>query len=159
MAGNSLTLKSPAFGNRQDIPSLYTCEGKNISPPLQWADVPEGTKSFVLIVDDPDAPDPKAPKRVFTHWLVYNIPPTVNALAEGISVLPAGSQVGMNDRQRTSWTGPCPPIGKHRYFHKLYALDSTLDFPQPPSKSEVETAMKSHVLGQAELIGLYEKSL
>jgi Raf kinase inhibitor-like YbhB/YbcL family protein len=154
----ALTLTSSAFEPGGTIPSKYTCEGDDLSPPLAFAGVPAGTKSLTLIVDDPDAPDPKAPKRVWVHWLVYNLPPDSQGLPENASEagLPDGAMTGVNDRKRSSYHGPCPPIGRHRYFHKLYALDIALP-AKPLTKSELEAAMKGHVLAQAELIGTYQK--
>jgi Raf kinase inhibitor-like YbhB/YbcL family protein len=119
--------------------------------------VPPDTKSLALVVDDPDAPDPAAPKRVWVHWVVFNIPPSVTGLTEGSSShLPKATQVGKNDWGKTAYGGPCPPIGRHRYFHKLYALDTTLDIFEP-TKAELERAMHGHVLARAELIGTYQK--
>jgi Raf kinase inhibitor-like YbhB/YbcL family protein len=153
-----MTLNSPAFKQDGHIPSKYTCEGGDISPPLAWNGVPEGTKSLVLIIDDPDAPDPKAPQRVWVHWVVYNIPPDTKSLPENASKagLPRGTAVGLNDFKKAGYGGPCPPIGRHRYFHKLYALDVTLDLERA-TKSQIEQAMKGHVLANAELIGTYQK--
>jgi Raf kinase inhibitor-like YbhB/YbcL family protein len=157
-AAMAMTLNSPAFKQDGHIPSKYTCEAEDVSPPLAWAGVPAGTKSLVLIIDDPDAPDPKAPQRVWVHWVVYNIPPDVKGLPENASHvgLPQGTAVGLNDFKKTGYGGPCPPIGRHRYFHKLYALDITLDLRQP-TKDEIELAMKGHRLADAELIGTYQK--
>ena len=154
----AMTLNSPAFKRDGQIPSKYTCEGDDISPPLAWNGVPEGTKSLVLIIDDPDAPDPKSPQRVWVHWVVYNIPPDTKSLPENTSKagLPKGTAVGLNDFKQTGYGGPCPPIGRHRYFHKLYALDTTLD-PRKATKREIELAIKGHVLADAELIGTYKK--
>jgi Raf kinase inhibitor-like YbhB/YbcL family protein len=153
-----MTLNSPAFKQDGHIPSKYTCEGGDISPPLAWNGVPEGTKSLVMIIDDPDAPDPKAPQRVWVHWVVYNIPPDTKSLPENASKagLPQGTAVGLNDFKKAGYGGPCPPIGRHRYFHKLYALDVTLDLERA-TKSQTEQAMKGHVLANAELIGTYQK--
>jgi len=151
---NSFQIESPAFQNRADIPREYTCEGENIPPPLQWKNPPAGTQSFVLIVDDPDAPDPKAPQRTWVHWLVYNIPAKSRGLDQKI---PPTARMGVNDFKKTAWGSPCPPRGKHRYFYKLYALDTVLEFSQEPNKTELEAAMKGHVLEQTHLIGLYEK--
>jgi Raf kinase inhibitor-like YbhB/YbcL family protein len=154
----ALALTSSAFAPGEKIPSKYTCEGSDLSPPLGFADVPDGTKSLVLIVDDPDAPDPKAPKRVWVHWLVYNLPPDSTGLPENASSkgLPSGAVTGVNDRKMRSYHGPCPPIGRHRYFFKLYALDTVLP-AEAFTKAELQAAMTGHVLAQAELIGTYQK--
>ena len=155
----SLTISSPAFANNQQIPAIYTCDGMNISPPLQWTGIPAGTKSLVLIIDDPDAPDPAAPKRVWVHWLLYNIPPTIPGLPEGVAsqVLPSGTLAGRNDGKKTSYGGPCPPIGCHRYFHKLYALNVILPNLQIPKKPALLQAMEGHILAYSEIIGLYQR--
>jgi Raf kinase inhibitor-like YbhB/YbcL family protein len=154
-----LAITSPAFAPGADIPTLFTCEGSDISPPLEWTGVPDGTKSLVLIVDDPDAPDPKAPKMTWVHWVLYNIPPSATALPEGTNpkALPTGTRQGTNDWKRTGYGGPCPPIGRHRYFHKLYALDVELGELGTPTKADVEKAMEGHILAQAELMGTYQK--
>jgi Raf kinase inhibitor-like YbhB/YbcL family protein len=151
-----LTLSSPAFPANGAIPATYTCDGDNTPPPLAWTGAPEGTRSFALIVDDPDAPDPKAPKRTFVHWLLYDIPPTASGLAAGAAP-PAGAKAGTNDKQQRGYTGPCPPIGRHRYFFKLYALDTMLSELGTPTKEALERAMHGHVRAQAELIGTYER--
>lgn len=155
----SLTISSSAFTHNTPIPPIYTCDGLNISPPLQWAGVPPGTRSLVLIIDDPDAPDPAAPKMVWVHWLLYNIPSTVTSLPEGIApdALPAGTLTGRNDGKKTTYGGPCPPIGCHRYFHKLYALDTVLPNLQIPKKPALLQAMEGHILASAEIIGLYQR--
>jgi Raf kinase inhibitor-like YbhB/YbcL family protein len=155
----SLSLTSPAFQHGGAIPMRYTCEEEDLSPQLAWHGVPAGTRSLVLIVDDPDAPDPKAPKMTWVHWLLYNLPPTATGLPEGVAAdqLPAGTLQGLNDWRRTGYGGPCPPIGKHRYFHKLYALDVQLPDLRQPVKTALEKAMHGHVLAQAELLGLYQK--
>jgi len=154
----AMTLTSPAFEQGGQIPSKYTCEGDDVSPPLMWDGAPEGTKSFVLIVDDPDAPDPRAPQRLWVHWIVYNIRPETTSLPENASAvrLPPDTRLGVNDFKGMGYGGPCPPIGRHRYFHKLYALDTKLDL-RKATKPEVELAMKGHVLAGTELIGTYEK--
>ncbi len=154
-----LTLVSSAFAANGEIPACHTCEGEDVSPPLAWSGAPQGTRSFALIVDDPDAPDPKAPKMTWVHWVVYNLPATVHGLPEGVTFrsLPAGAQEGLNDWKRSNYGGPCPPTGRHRYFHKLYALDSVLANLSAPTKAELERAMKGHVLAHAELIGTYQK--
>lgn len=150
-----MKLESPAFKNMGSIPTKHTCEGDNVAPSLTWSDVPQGTKSLALIVDDPDAPDPQAPKVTWVHWVVFNIPSTAHELPEG-HALPAGAVQGVNDWKRAAYGGPCPPIGRHRYFHKLYALDTTLPLKQP-TKVALEKAMQGHVLAKAELVGTYEK--
>ena len=154
-----LAVTSPAFAPGGDIPALFTCEGSDISPPLEWTGVPDGTKGLVLIVDDPDAPDPKAPKMTWVHWVLYDLPPSTAGLPEGVSPkdLPAGTREGTNDWKRTGYGGPCPPIGRHRYFHKLYALDVELPDLGTPTKAEVEAAMKGHILAHAEVMGTYQK--
>jgi Raf kinase inhibitor-like YbhB/YbcL family protein len=155
----SLALTSTAFSNGGKIPSKYTCEGDNLSPPLSWTDVPEGTKSLALLVDDPDAPDPERPRRVYVHWVVYNISPTVAGFGEGASpkAMPSGSITGVNDSRTSEWDGPCPPIGRHRYFFKLYALDTMLHGLSRATKKDLESAIHGHILGQAELMGTYQK--
>lgn len=155
----AFTLRSPSFSHMENMPSLFTCEGKDRSPALSWSDPPEGTVCYALIVDDPDAPDPKAPRMTWVHWILFNIPVHVRELKEGISKeeLPTGTMEGLNDWQKTGYGGPCPPIGKHRYFFKLYALDQEIESLDNPSKRELERAMEEHILGKAELIGMYEK--
>jgi Raf kinase inhibitor-like YbhB/YbcL family protein len=155
----ALTLRSAAFAHEGDILPKHTCEGADVSPPLAWAGVPAGTRSLVLIVDDPDAPDPAAPRRTYVHWVLCNLPPDSTGLPEGVTSadLPAGTVEGLNDWKRTGYGGPCPPIGKHRYFHKLYALDTVLAGLHQPTKAAVEAAMRGHVLASAELVGLYRK--
>jgi Raf kinase inhibitor-like YbhB/YbcL family protein len=155
----TLTLKSSVFDNGGVIPSRYTCEGEDISPPLAWTGVPETARSLVLIIDDPDAPDPKAPKMIWVHWVLYNISPDVSDLPEDIvpAKLPPGIVEGLNDWNRIGYGGPCPPIGRHRYFHKLYALDTVLEGMNTPTKAKVEAAMKGHVIAQTELMGTYQK--
>ena len=122
----TLELTSTALAHGGEILSKYTCDGQDVSPPLAWSGVPAEAKSLVLIIDDPDAPDPAAPKMTWVHWVLYNMPPSASALPEGARQLPAGTLEGVNDWKRTGYSGPCPPIGRHRYFHKLYALDILL---------------------------------
>jgi Raf kinase inhibitor-like YbhB/YbcL family protein len=155
----TMTLTSPAFTDGAAIPAKHTCSGEDLSPPLAWTAVPAGARSLVLIVDDPDAPDPAAPKMTWVHWLVYNLPPDTAGLAEGIAAdaLPAGSAQGLNDWQRAAYGGPCPPIGRHRYFHKLYALDTVLEGLQRPDKAQLEAAMQGHIVAQAQLLGTFQK--
>jgi Raf kinase inhibitor-like YbhB/YbcL family protein len=154
-----LTLTSSAFQQGGPIPSRFTCEGTDTSPPLAWSGVPDGTRSLALVVDDPDAPDPAKPKRVYVHWVLHDIPPTADGLPEGVTAeqLPAGTREGRNDWGRTGYGGPCPPIGRHRYFFKLYALDAERLDLDTPTKAELEAAMRGHVIEQAELMGTYEQ--
>jgi hypothetical protein len=145
--------------NGGEIPSKQTCEGEDLSPPLRWEGVPDSAESLVLIVDDPDAPDPKAPKTTWVHWVLYNLPAATGGLSEGTTHgdLPNETKEGLNDWFRTGYGGPCPPIGRHRYFFKLYALDTPLELKDYPTKAEVEAAMKGHVIESCELIGTYQK--
>jgi Raf kinase inhibitor-like YbhB/YbcL family protein len=153
----TLTLRSDAFDHEGEIPARYTCEGEDVSPALEWSGVPAGTKSLALIVDDPDAPDPKAPRMTWVHWVLYDLPAHVRGLPGGIAKLPPGTREGVNDWKRTGYGGPCPPIGRHRYYHKLYALDVVLGDLGEPAKPQLEAAMRGHILAQAELMGTYEK--
>ena len=154
-----MTLTSPSFENQKEIPRKYTCDGEDVSPALAWSNVPEGTKSFALIVDDPDAPDPANPKMTWVHWVLYNIPATIHSLAEAVKEkdLPKGTLQGLNDWKKTGFGGPCPPMGKHRYFHKLYALDIVLPNLKQPTKAALEKAMEGRILFKAELVGLYQR--
>ncbi|HJV26902.1 MAG TPA: YbhB/YbcL family Raf kinase inhibitor-like protein [Aromatoleum sp.] len=155
----SLSITSRAFAHQAPIPATYTCEGRNVSPPLSWEGAPPSTQSLVLIVDDPDAPDPAAPKMTWVHWVLYNLPPSSTGLAEAVSSaqLPAATLEGLNDWNRTGYGGPCPPIGRHRYFHKLYALDLMLPDLGHPTKAALEAAMQGHILAQTELVGTYQR--
>lgn len=157
--GGNMILTSTAFEQSGEIPELYTCDGKDISPPLAWEKIPPEAKSLVLIVDDPDAPDPKAPKMTWVHWVLYNLPPDSSGLAQAMNSheLPAGTMEGINDWKRTGYGGPCPPIGRHRYFHKLYALDIELPDLKKPTKAKVDAAMEGHVVAMAELVGTFER--
>ncbi|RQW04475.1 YbhB/YbcL family Raf kinase inhibitor-like protein [candidate division KSB1 bacterium] len=154
----SLTLESPVFQHQGDIPALYTCDGKDISPPLGWSGVPPDARSLALIVDDPDAPDPARPRRIWVHWILYNLPAAAE-LPEGVRPrdLPAGARQGLNDSNRIGYGGPCPPIGKHRYFFKLYALDIVLPDADKMTKPQLEKAMQGHIVAQTELVGLYQR--
>jgi hypothetical protein len=151
-----LDLSSSAFKNGQPIPSQYTCDGKNISPPLTWGRAPGNTQSFVLIVDDPDAPT-----GVWTHWVVYNLGADVSELREDFVKSPAASGLakqGMNSYKNAGYGGPCPPAGKqHRYYFKLYALDITLNLEAGASRTEVEAAMTKHMLAAGQLMGTYQR--
>ena len=155
----TMTITSTAFAANASIPKLYTCEGRDVSPPLAWSGVPANAKSLALIVDDPDAPDPAAPRMTWVHWVLYSIPVTAHGLPEAVSAahLPPGTLEGLNDWQRTGYGGPCPPVGRHRYFHKLYALDTVLPDLKRPGKAALEKAMKGHVLAEAQLVGTYQK--
>jgi Raf kinase inhibitor-like YbhB/YbcL family protein len=152
----TMTVTSPAFNPLQTIPKKHTCDGPDVSPPLSWTGVLKNAKSLVLICDDPDAP-----AGVWVHWVCYDIPSSVDSLAEGIQktdTLSCGGKQGKNDFGRIGWGGPCPPGGTHRYFFKLYALDTMLNLAPGKTKKDVETAMKGHVLGQGELVGKYSRN-
>ena len=155
----TMTLESSAFTHMGEIPKRYTCDGADVSPPLAWSGVPEDAESLVLIVDDPDAPDPKAPKMTWVHWVLYNIPTDAPGLAEDVSpkALPAGTKEGLSNWKKTGYGGPCPPIGRHRYFFKLYALDVALPDLKKPGKAQLEQAMQGHILARTELIGTYQR--
>ena len=150
-----MKLTSRAFANNEKIPAKYTCEGDDISPPLSWSELPAATRSLALIVDDPDAPDPAAPLRTWVHCVIYNLPASSDGLHENVQRLTQG-HFGLNDWNRAAWGGPCPPIGKHRYMFKLYALDRMLELARP-SKLDLLHAMAGHVLAEAVLIGTYQK--
>ena len=156
----TLTLKSSAFDENEDIPAKYTCIGDDVSPPLTWQGIPEKTQSLVLIVDDPDAPDPAAPKMTWVHWILYNIPAASDGLTEAIedNALPKGTLQGRNDWNKLFYKGPCPPIGRHRYEHKLYALDTVLPDLHGPNKAMIEAAMQGHVIEQTNLTGRFTKA-
>lgn len=155
-----MVLTSTAFEHNGEIPSLFTCDGQDISPPLAWKGAPNTVKSLVLIVDDPDAPDPKAPKMTWVHWVLYNLPSNSSNLQQAVksSELPFATLEGLNDWKRTGYGGPCPPIGRHRYFHKLYALDEMLPELGTPTKAQLEKAMVGHIVATAELVGTYERT-
>ena len=155
----SLQLMSPAFAAKAAIPARHTCDGAETSPPLRWSGVPAGTRSLALVVDDPDAPDPAAPQRTWVHWVLYDLPPGADGLAEGVATaqLPAGTRQGSNDWKHAGYGGPCPPIGRHRYSFRLYALDVVLPDLRQPGKARLARAMAGHVLAQAELVGTYQR--
>lgn len=146
----NMKLTSPAFENNQSIPERYTCDGEDINPPLQMTEIPEGAKSLVLIVDDPDAP-----LGTWSHWIVWNIDPSTSLIEE--NSLPEGAVQGKNSFGKQSYGGPCPPIGTHRYFFKLYALDKMLELDSFSKKEEVEKSMEGHILDRVELVGLYQR--
>jgi Raf kinase inhibitor-like YbhB/YbcL family protein len=158
MGGAPMKLSSPAFAEGNEIPALHTCEGKDQSPALAWSGAPDKTKSFALIVDDPDAPDPQAPKMTWVHWVLYDIPASVQQLPQGAQKAPPGARDGLNDWKKTGYGGPCPPIGRHRYFFKLYALDTTLGDQGALTKAQLEQAMEGHTLATAQLVGTYQKT-
>jgi len=155
----SMSIMSPAFMHGREIPERHTCDGLNTSPQIMWVGVPPGTKSLALIVDDPDAPDPAAPQTTWVHWVLYNIPANASGMAEGVTEknLPDGTLQGLNDWHRTSYGGPCPPIGMHRYYFKLYALDRTLPDLKKPTKAVLEKAMQGHILDQSSMVGMYRR--
>lgn len=148
---NTFQLQSSAFAPNGNIPAKFTCEGKNVSPPLAWSGAPAKTQSYALTVEDPDAP-----KGTVTHWLMFNIPAKLAALPDA-TALPPNAKEGLNSANAKGYHGPCPPSGQHHYVFTLYALDAMLNVTQPPTKAQLEAAMKPHVLGRATLTGLYEK--
>jgi Raf kinase inhibitor-like YbhB/YbcL family protein len=154
-----LAIRSVAFADGAEIPLRHTCEGADVSPPLAWSGVPSEARSLALVVDDPDAPDPAAPRMTWVHWVLYDLSPALPGLDEGLhhGALPPGTREGLNDWRRTGWGGPCPPIGRHRYFFKLYALDAALGDLGTPTKARLEQAMRGHVIAEAQLVGTYEK--
>ena len=146
----ALHLTSSAFEHNGQIPKKYTCDGADINPPLAASGIPDGTKSLVLIVDDPDAP-----MGTWDHWIVFNIKPVAEVKENSV---PEGGVQGINDFKKQDWGGPCPPSGSHRYFFKLYALDTMLDLDGSATKEQVEAAMAGHKLEETELIGIYQRS-
>jgi len=156
----AFTLESSAFPDGGHIPHQYTCDDEDKSPALSWSGAPDGTESYALIVDDPDAPDPEAPKLTYVHWVLYNIAAPASGLPEGVTAsdLPPGTLQGKNDWHRIGYGGPCPPIGRHRYFFKLYALDTMLDDMAEPTKALLERAMEGHILASTQLMGTYERT-
>jgi len=150
-----MELTSTAFKPGELIPAKHTCDGPDVSPPLSWSDPPAGTKSFALISDDPDAP-----MGTWVHWVAWNIPGDARSLAENLpkkDSLPDGTKQGTTDFRRIGYGGPCPPSGTHRYFFKLYALDTTLNLPASTTKKDLEKTMQGHILAQAELMGKYRR--
>lgn len=155
----NFVLSSPAFGHGDSIPVRYTCDGEDLSPPLTWSGAPDGTRSLALLADDPDAPDPEAPKMIWVHWILYNLPADVTSLPEGVNAeeFPGDTRGGKNDWDRVGYGGPCPPIGRHRYFFKLFALDTELPDLGQPTRDELEQAMQGHVLAETTLMGTYAR--
>ena len=152
----NMQLTSPDFTHGGEIPAQFTCQGKDLAPALHWQDVPKSAKSLVLIVDDPDAPDPQAPKMTWVHEVMVDVPPSATGLAQG-HALPSGARFGLNDWKKPAWGGPCPPIGRHRYYFKLYAVDVALSLPPRPTKPDVLAAMKGHIVAETVLMGTYQK--
>jgi len=154
-----LSIRSPAFAHNASIPPRYTCDGEDVSPPLAWSGAGSEARSLVLIVDDPDAPDPAAPTTTWVHWVLYNLPPQSDGLPEAVTEgeLPPGTLQGVNDWGRSGYGGPCPPVGRHRYFFKLYSLDTVLPDLGRPTKARLLEAMEGHVLDHAELVGTYQR--
>jgi Raf kinase inhibitor-like YbhB/YbcL family protein len=153
-----MKLASSAFQDHGSIPRKYTCEGADVSPPLTIEGVPADARSLALIVDDPDAPDPAAPKMTWVHWVLYDLLPGTQSIPEGVSAAALHARDGLNDWKRTGYGGPCPPIGKHRYFFRLYALDSLLGDLSRPTSAQLKKAIAAHTLAKAEVVGLYAKS-
>jgi len=147
---DNMEIKSSAFQNNGRIPAKHTCQGEDVNPQLEFFNIPEGTKSLALIVDDPDAPS-----GVWVHWLLWNIKPEIKEIKEG--EIPEGAKQGLNDFGKREYNGPCPPFGKHRYFFKLYALDTALSISENSKKQELERAIQGHIIKKAELVGLYSK--
>lgn len=153
--GKTMIVTSTAFREGEMIPEVYSCDGKNISPRLDWTDVPKGTKTFALIVDDPDAP-----RGTWVHWVLFNIPADAKGLGEHIpprSTLTNGARQGVNDSHQLGYDGPCPPSGIHRYYFKLYALDTALTLESGATKAQLLKAMEGHILGHGELMGKYKR--
>ncbi len=146
----AMQITSQAFNNNELIPVKYTCDGENFSPPLKWQEVPENTKSFALIIDDPDAP-----AGIWTHWILYNIPVDTRSLAENMTPLPTGSKTGLNSWSKKEYGGPCPPSGRHHYHIKLYALDIMIPHEEDLDRVKLQQVIQSHILAEAEIVGLY----
>jgi Raf kinase inhibitor-like YbhB/YbcL family protein len=152
-----MKIESSAFSHQGEIPSHHTSDGEDASPPLQISDVPADAKSLALIVDDPDAPDPAAPKMTWVHWVLYDLPPTTINIGMKATAAQLDGRDGNNDWRRVGYGGPAPPIGRHRYFFKLFALDTMLGDLHNPTKHKLEQAMAGHVLARAELVGTYAR--
>jgi Raf kinase inhibitor-like YbhB/YbcL family protein len=154
------TISSPSFQHGDLIPRQHSADGGGVSPPLRFEDAPQGTRSLALLVEDPDAPDPAAPQRIFTQWVVLNIPPDTAGLplGAGAHAAPGGGRPGRNDGGKTNYIGPAPPVGRHRYFFRLFALDAPLDAPDRPDRRALMVAMQGHIIDETELMGTYERS-
>lgn len=159
MSSLPFVMTSSSFPHMGTIPVRHTCDGADLSPQLAWSGIPDHARSLVLMVDDPDAPDPRAPKMTWVHWLLYNMSASIKELPDGMvsANLPAGTLEGLNDWKTTGYRGPCPPVGQHRYFYKLFALDSRLPDLGRPEKKALTQAMQGHVLAYCEMIGLYQR--
>jgi Raf kinase inhibitor-like YbhB/YbcL family protein len=153
----ALSLTSSAFSAKASIPNQYTCDGTNISPPLKWEGAPSGTKTFVLICEDPDVPHTIRADGMYDHWVLFNIPPTTTSLPENMKSPPGGALQGVNTSKELGYTGPCPPDRQHRYFFKLFALDISLNLPEGATKADVLSACEDHILAQTELMGVYDR--
>ncbi len=155
----SIVVTSQAFRDDGPIPVDFTCDGENVSPPLSWTGVPDEAESLIVIIDDPDAPDPEEPEGVWVHWLLYNLPPTTTNLPRAVAPedLPQGTRVGRNDWGLTRYNGPCPIVGRHRIPHKVYALDTVLPDLEHPTKSKLIEAMRGHVIARGRMTGTYER--
>jgi Raf kinase inhibitor-like YbhB/YbcL family protein len=154
----TLSISSTAFAEGAPIPVEHSCEGDDVSPPLAWSGAPAGAQALALIIEDPDAPDPEAPQTIWTHWVLYDLPASASGLERAVEQLPAGTHQGNNDWGATGYRGPCPPIGEHRYFHKLYALDEPLGDLGTLDRGALLAAMEGHVLAEASLMGTYQKA-
>jgi Raf kinase inhibitor-like YbhB/YbcL family protein len=155
----TLLLTSPSFEHGGEIPIQHTCDGADLSPALVWSGVPSGTRSLALIVEDPDAPDPAAPTRLWVHWILYDMPPVDGGLPEGVAPadLPPGTRTGMTDSGSDGWHGPCPPIGRHRYYFHLYAFDTMLGDLRTPTRAKLLNAAGGHLLARVELMGTHQR--
>ena len=145
-------MKATSFNNEEMIPQKHTCEGENISPSLEWRDAPNGTQSFVLIVDDPDAP-----LGTWNHWLIYGIPNHITKLEENIKTLPSPAKLGLNSWGSKNYSGPCPPSGEHRYYFKLFALNAQIESKDKVSRTNIEQLIKPYIIGETVLMGRYER--
>ena len=158
MAPATFAISSPAFADGAPIPQPYTCDGADHSPPLRFQSPPRNARSLALVVEDPDAPDPAAPKTTWIHWVLYDLEPSLDGLPAGAATsLPGGVREGLNDWRRTGWGGPCPPVGRHRYSFRLFALDRMLGDLGRPTRQQLDAAMQGHIVGRAEWMGTYEK--
>ncbi|RPH65690.1 MAG: YbhB/YbcL family Raf kinase inhibitor-like protein [Burkholderiales bacterium] len=152
-----MKIVSTAFPDHGAIPARHTCEGKDLAPSLAWSDVPQGARGLALIVDDPDAPDPAAPRMTWVHWVLYDMDPGSAGIPEAGRPLPPGTREGLNDWGRAGYGGPCPPVGRHRYFFRLYALDTLLGDLHRPDRAALDRAMRSHIVARAQWVGTYRK--